>query len=322
VSPLLRRRPTACAAIAALGLLAGCIAHGDPSATHAAECWGSQAEDCAARMAPRAARLGMADGDHDALLKGGACGSSLDCDGVALTTGDDDDATTSGIDAADPAHTDPGEDITQAGPGDDDQGQGEPITARRDDDDATTPVNVQPPDPVSNDRPTSCAGLNLEVVAQKGQLSGSETTCLRDMALKYEPLAVSDFTAIQVAVLGLYNARDPQWQSAVERALSYSELQYSPRLNFAGLKPAYDQGRYGTVVRRANTVWTNLDKGLRLTAADRTFVSEFACRAGVQLHLQGQTSDDPERWCSIWVDRLEHEGSDASEARSLLEQVE
>jgi len=142
------------------------------------------------------------------------------------------------------------------------------------------------------------------------------------VALKQEPLEIAHFTEIQVAAVGLYNAKDAQWQPAIERALSYSELRNAPNLNFAGIKPAYDRGAYGSVLSRSNVVWSNLDKGYRLSAADRTFVAEFACRAGVQRHMQGNVSADHERWCLVWTQRLQHEGKDASEAQRLLEQVE
>ena len=170
---------------------------------------------------------------------------------------------------------------------------------------------------------TACKDIDLRGVGSRGApYNDGELACFRDTALNLEPLDVSEFTDIQVAAIGLYNVKDRQWQKGVERALSYSELLNAPNLNFAGIKPAYDQGRYSTVVKRCNVVWNNLDKGYRLSNSDRTYVAEFACRAGVQNHMQGTISADHERWCRIWTERLAHEGADATEAQRLLEQVE
>jgi eukaryotic-like serine/threonine-protein kinase len=183
------------------------------------------------------------------------------------------------------------------------------------------PVVALDPDPPTE---APCEGLDeVDSFVRRGQpFSQAETACLRFTALTQDPLAVSDFTAMQIAAVGLYNARDGEWSKAVERALSFSELSNAPNLNFAGIKPAYDGSRYGVVLTRADVVWRNLDKGYQLSDDDCTFVSEFACRAGVQRHLQGTQSTDHDRWCRIWGDRLQREGKDATEAHDLLAQVE
>jgi len=171
-------------------------------------------------------------------------------------------------------------------------------------------------------RPEVCDGIDVRGAARPGsEPSGPELDCLRGLALDHEPLTSDEFTNLQVATIGLVNARQEGWQRAIERSLSYPQLRSSPPLNFAGIEPAYDEGRYPTVLQRANIVWAHLDGGYRLSVEDRTRVAEYACRAGVQLHLQGQRSTDPERWCQIWVERLEQEGGDASEARDLLARV-
>ena len=178
--------------------------------------------------------------------------------------------------------------------------------------------------PASPSGPDPCASVpDVSVAVSSGSsLDGDALACVRYLALEHDPLEVEDFTRMQVAAVGLYNVRDAQWSTGVERALSYSELRNSPNLNFAGLKPAYDRGSYGAVIARANVVWNNLDKGYRLSDDDCTFVAEFACRAGVQRHMAGTTSADHDRWCRIWADRLEREGKDATVAQELLQQVE
>ena len=190
---------------------------------------------------------------------------------------------------------------------------------------ATPPPDPDPEPAVDSAGARACAavGNDAAAIVDGGTPYGSqELTCLHYLALEQDPLAVDEFTAMQVAAIGLYNARDARWQKAVEHALSYSELRHSPNLNFAGLKPAYDRGKYSTVISRANVVWNNLDKGYRLDDDDRTFVAEFACRSGVQIHMGGTVSADHDRWCRIWVDRLSREGKPTDEAQSLLEQVE
>jgi hypothetical protein len=305
------------AVLAALVALvqASCGGSGDPSAADAQDCWGTGADgaDCAEAIGRAAQNLGVTPPADDSWLTTDDCGDAVDCDAVADTTTDQ---RTEGT------HTHVVEPITEQG-GVEPPTHGYVAPDPGDDDAAEAVTPPPPPDPVATSWPTSCLGHDVRRVAQRGQpFTDGEIGCMRDVALDHEPLEIDDFTAIQEATIGLVNARDGNWQQAVERSLSYSELRNSPNLNFAGITPAYNQGRYSTVISRANCVWSNLDKGYAVSASDRTFVAEFACRSGVQLHMQGQISPDHERWCRIWTDRLEHEGGDATEARGLLEQVE
>ncbi len=306
--PALPRFAAAVPAASLLWMIA--CSTGDPSATAAQDCWGHGVEggDCAQRVGHDAANLGVAPPQDDPVLAAGDCGDPVDCDAAAevvevepITAGHDVEMPTPNI-------------VTPPPRGDDDDATAEPAT------ESPTP----PPPPVTaTSWPGTCAAYDVRRVTRRGQpFTDGELGCVRDVALNHEPLEIDDFTAIQEATIGLVNTRDASWQQAVERSLSYSELRNSPNLNFAGITPAYNQGRYSTVISRANCVWSNLDKGYAISAADRTFVAEFACRSGVQLHMQGQISPDHERWCRIWVDRLEHEGKDATEARGLLDQVE
>ena len=305
------------AALTAVALLAltGCGGGGDPSAADARDCWGQGADgaDCAEAIGRSAENLGVAPPGDDAWLDADDCGEVVHCDAVADHVDEPVTEDTGGNPIVEPITERGGVEPPTPGHTPPDPG----------DDDATDPPTPPPPDPVASSWPSSCDGHDVRRVARRGQpFTDGELGCMRDVALDHEPLEIDDFTAIQEATIGLVNARDGNWQQAVERSLSYSELRNSPNLNFAGITPAYNQGRYSTVISRANCVWSNLDKGYALSAKDRTFVAEFACRSGVQLHMQGQISPDHERWCRIWTDRLEHEGADATEARGLLEQVE
>lgn len=285
----------------------------DPEMTNARDCWGTGAEgeDCAEQVSDRASTLGIAPAPP--LNAAGDCGDLVACGGKALTEVVREQGTDSGL-----ALADPGSSATRR-----ETATSEPVPQVRE---IATPAVVplaEHTEAPAADRPPTCGGIDLRAVAQRGTpFSSEELSCLRDVALDLEPLEVDDFTDMQMATIGLVNARDGRWQKAVERSLSYSELRNSPTLNFAGITPAYNDGRYAAVLDRADSVWANLDKGYRLSARDRTFVAEYACRAGVQLHMEGQLSPRHERWCRIWVDRLEHEGGDATEARSLLQQVE
>lgn len=132
----------------------------------------------------------------------------------------------------------------------------------------------------------------------------------------------ADPTALQLSAIAAFNARESGWQARVEEALAHPELQNAPNLAFAGLEAAYERRRYGDVLARADVVWANLDKGYLQGDEQRTFVTEMACRAGFQRHMQGTTSASHARWCGYWVERLERSGADATEARELLGQVE
>jgi len=295
--------------VAVLTLALGCGGEAPPG--QADDCWGLGDDECARRVDDRAVVLGITT-DGTSPFDEADCGDPLTCNDAQPVTPDTPPAVPPPVTAG--ADEQPADDPATAA-----VGRPEPP-----DEDAVAAVNVEPPSAGDlGTRPAACSGIDVRVVSQRGTaLSSSELACLRGVALDHAPLAIDDFTDLQMATIGLVNARDAQWPQAVERSLSYSELRNSPTLNFAGITPAFNEGRYPAVLQRANSVWSNLDKGYRLSAADRTFVAEYACRAGVQLHMQGQLSDDHERWCRIWVDRLQHEGGDASEALGLLERVE
>ena len=131
-----------------------------------------------------------------------------------------------------------------------------------------------------------------------------------------------DSTSVQMEAIRMYNEGEDGWEQAVEAALSMPELRNAPNLAFAGLGPAYRDQHYDEVLRRASVVWDNLDKGYLQQAEQRTAVTEYACRAGYQLHMQGQEAEEGERWCRLWVDRLDRGRQDATLAGEMLEQMQ
>ncbi|HCP48509.1 MAG TPA: hypothetical protein DIU15_20900 [Deltaproteobacteria bacterium] len=164
-----------------------------------------------------------------------------------------------------------------------------------------------------------CAGLQIAGMEQKASLSKSEVSCL--LAAATGQVSASDADR-QTAAVALYNAKVSGWPKAVEAALSQPSLRNAPALNFAGLKPAYDAGRYSTVLQRADRVWTNFKrKGYQLSASDKTFVLEYSCRSAFQLHQTGKTPEKGVEWCEGWLDRLERAGADMSQAQDIYDQL-
>jgi hypothetical protein len=164
-----------------------------------------------------------------------------------------------------------------------------------------------------------CAGIRIEELRGLPSLSAAQVACLRDTA--HSRRDASDPDAQEAAVL-LFNHRTSGWQVAVEAALGRPGLGKAPALAFAGIKPAYDGGRYSTVVRRARTVWANLDKGYDLSTADVSFVAEHGCRASAQVALSGGDADEGFTWCERWLDLAEQSGADTAPIQDILEQIE
>jgi hypothetical protein len=127
---------------------------------------------------------------------------------------------------------------------------------------------------------------------------------------------------VQIAALVMFNTRSSGWPNSVDFALKRSGLKNSPLLNLAGIKPAYDKGRYGTVLNRAKRVWKNLDKGYQLSSKDRGFVLEFACRSAGQLALGGKPANRGLDWCERWLDHAERAGQDTTVALDLIDKLE
>jgi hypothetical protein len=165
----------------------------------------------------------------------------------------------------------------------------------------------------------SCEGIDIADLDSRGSLTGAEKTCLMDAA---RGKAGASDPEIQIAVIVLFNQKVPGWQKSVEAALARRNLANAPNLNFAGIKPAYDGAKYGTVIKRADVVWRNLKKGYALSGEQRTFLSEFACRSALQLHLMQKPNDRGFDWCERWRSRVSKSGGSTSEVDDILDQLE
>ena len=234
------------------------------------------------------------------------CGAVIDCGSTDLAPPAAAAATTS--DATDAA---------SAGASDDPDAT--PATAEARTPAAATPAPTPEPVAVATSGDDPCGTIEVLSLEGKGSLSPAETVCLQATA---EGRRSAPDPEIQVAAVTLYNTRAGGWPAAVEAALKRPALKNAPALSFAGIKPAYDQGRYSTVLRRTRTVWRNLDKGYQLSGSDKTFVTEFACRSAGQLALSGNPPDDGLDWCERWLDRAERAGQDTGPIENLIDQLE
>ena len=190
---------------------------------------------------------------------------------------------------------------------------------------APTPAPTAPtPAPPSDERLASvdtdrCQGIAIDGLQNKSSLGAAELNCLRDTLSEKRQGTDPE---VQVAALAMFNTRSSGWPKAVDFALKRSGLKNSPLLNFAGIKPAYDKGRYSTVLSRAKRVWKNLGKGYQLSSKDRGFLLEFACRSAGQLALGGKPPNDGLDWCERWLDHAERAGQDTTVALDMIDKLE
>ena len=278
--------------------------------TRATNCWGlggGDAASCRGAMAPRLAGLALVDSAASAVLQASGCGAPIDCAAALAPTpavvrteavGRDPTPTT-GSTTPQPSTPAP---------------TAEPTTPRL----ALATPEPQTPAPMApgGDR---CGGYQVAALEGKASLTPEETVCLQDTAHSRRTAADPE---IQVAAVTLYNNRVPGWASAVEAALGRPSLGNAPALNFAGIKPAYDAGRYSAVMKRAKTIWRNLDKGYQLSSSDRSFVAEFACRSSAQLALSGKDPGDGITWCERWYDLAQRAGKPTDSIQDLIDQLE
>jgi len=349
IAPVPKARLLAPLALLAAALLCqGCA--GEGLTVLAGGCWGQSSGDCRANQNPVLRALGYEGAELVALSAGLNCGSSIDCSVVAVrrtpaprarpaAASASASAAAAAPDqaAAMPADGPPAADAGQAAAageaavavvvtrsdtpdtGDTPDSSDTPPPAEAD------PVAPPPVEPVQEEvaavsvNSGSCKGIDIPSLEQRSALSGAQKTCLMDAAMG--KASASD-PHIQVAVIALYNTRSAGWKKAVEAALSRKNLRNAPNLNFAGIKPAYDSNRYGTVIARGNIVWRNLKKGYALTAEHLTFVTEYSCRSGLQLHLMQKPSDNAFEWCERWRSRLSKAGGSTAEADDILDQLE
>jgi hypothetical protein len=164
-----------------------------------------------------------------------------------------------------------------------------------------------------------CRGIAIDGLQNKSSLAAAELNCLRDTLTGKRQATDPE---VQVAALAMFNTRSSGWPKSVDFALKRSGLKNSPLLNFAGIKPAYDKGRYGTVLSRSKRVWKNLGKGYQLSSTDRGFLLEFACRSAGQLALGGKPPNDGLDWCERWLDHAERAGQSTTVALDLIDKLE
>lgn len=277
----------------------------------ATNCWGTgggDAASCQQQLAPRLVGLALAQGDVRRVIEAPACGAPIDCATAPVATPAPTPARGSTVAASTPAPAagDPTPSGTAETP--------EPTTPRLA---LATPAPATPaPVAAGGDR---CAGYQVTALEGKASLTPEETVCLQDTAHGRRPASDPE---VQTAAVALYNKRISGWPGAVEAALGKSSLANAPALNFAGIKPAYDAGRYSTVMKRAKTIWRNLDKGYQLSSSDRSFVVEFACRSSAQLALSGKDPGDGITWCERWYDLAQRAGKPTDPIQDLIDQLE
>jgi len=165
----------------------------------------------------------------------------------------------------------------------------------------------------------SCDGIDISALEQRSDLSGAERKCLMDASTGKADVSSPE---VQVAAITLYNTKSSGWKKAVESALKQKNLKNAPQLNFAGIKTAYDSNKYSRVIRRSTVVWKNRGKGYQLSAKDLTFVTEFACRSALQLHLMQRSDPAGFVWCERWQSRLSKSGDPTAEVDDILYHLE
>lgn len=297
--------PRSLALLSVTGLLLGmvaCAPEGTAPALRAGSCWGTGASDCQAAMVGRSALLGLG---NRVFVPTEPCGDLIDCAGVAVAAPAPAAPATATPTTPEVAVASPSETTGDA------FAPAEPIAVVRPAPTAAVPASSGQDDPCG-----SMAVLSLE---SKTSLSPGETVCLQATA---DGRRSAPDPEIQVAAVTLFNNRAGGWPAAVEAALKRPALENAPSLSFAGIKPAYDQGRYSTVLSRTRNVWRNLDKGYQLSGSDRTFVTEFACRSAGQLALSGNPPDDGLDWCERWLDRAQRAGQPTGPIDDLISQLE
>ncbi len=278
-------------ALALFVLLAACSAEEPRLVVQATTCWGHA--DCSEGLVRVRSALGadVAAAADLAAVGASGCGPVVDCS------------------AAPPVERPAARPLTTV----------EPATAAV----APSKPTPEPPtpaaEPVAAASSSGCDRASASELEKAASLTPSDLLCLADIALGSVDSSDADR---QIAAIALYNRKASGWQKAVEAVLKRPSLKNAPALNFAGIKTAYDRGSYPAVVARANVVWRNLDKGYQLSASDKTFLTEFACRAAGQSALQGSAPGSGLDWCERWMARASKAGTDTGPIQDLIDQLE
>jgi len=307
------------ALLLATGLVAGC--GGGEAARHdlgAENCWGTGAASCGqAALLGRIAPLGLANlGTASVLTAVADCGAVVDCADAPPPRRTPAAATSSGGSSGSSVASSSSGSGSGSGSGGGGGSSSATPAPTATPVDAPTSATTPPPDTSGDD---VCGGIVVKSLEGSSSLSPAETVCLQATA---EGRTSATDPDVQVAAITLFNNRAGGWKGAVEAALKRPALGNAPPLNFAGIKPAYDQGRYSTVLKRSRTVWRNLDKGYQLSGKDRGFVVEFACRSAGQLALSGNPPDDGLDWCERWLDVAQRSGGAVGPIEDLISQLE
>ena len=289
-------------ALAIFVLLGGCSADEPRLAVQAADCWGHA--DCGAGLASVRSALGAevaVAADREAANASG-CGPVVDCRAAAA----------SNAGSAKPPQT-----TARVEPEERPTPRAEAPTG------AEPPTRAEPPTPepevVAAAGSAGCEDISVSELEKAASLSPADVLCLGEIA---RGAITSADTERQIAAVALYNHKATGWPAAVEAALKRPSLRNAPALNFAGIKTAYDRGQYLAVVKRADVVWRNLEKGYQLSGSDKTFLSEFACRSAGQLALQGDSPSSGLDWCERWLARASSTGADTGPIQDLIDQLE
>ncbi len=319
------------AALAAAVALAGCGA--EPLAVRADGCWGSSG-DCRQAKSALVHALGGARIPGLEAAPDSPCAGLIDCSEVAVAAATPTPAPRRTPDAAPRSTPRPVSTNNDAPPP---RSTPEPVatpepaaTPEATPEPAATPEATPQPTPPPQKTPepvaaaggsaSACGGMDITALGNKASLSAGELSCLKAVAAAGSGYSDPD---VQTAAVSLFNAKASGWPKSVEAALKRGGLKNAPRLNFAGVKPAYDGGRYSTVLSRSRKVWSGLKSGLALSSKERAFVAEYACRSAGQLVLSGKSApNDGLDWCERWLDLAERSGGSTAEIEDLIEQVE
>ena len=309
-------------------LLVGCPA-GETMDLKAGNCWGTGAEDCRSERASALRALGYEGLQLAAMAADLSCGAVINCAAQPAATVQKSKAsslasasvpTASSRPPASPKNV-PSSTPPAAGQAASEAAPVQASTVAKPTAVAETPAAKSEPEQVAalSSSSGSCAGIDIAALEDKSALSGAEKSCAMDAAMGRAGVSEPE---VQVAVISLYNSKATGWQKAVEAALSRKNLANAPNLNLAGIKPAYDGKQYATVIKRADIVWRNLSKGYALSGEQRTFLTEFACRSALQLHLMQKPHSRGFDWCERWRSRVGKAGGSTSEVDDILDQLE
>ncbi len=307
--------------------LAGCS--GETWVAESPACWGRAAEGVEACQEAHRASLRALGGTS--IVAGSSCGAVVDCANVPPPkTASRERGTASVSPTPPPARRASNEPVAAQMPPPSPEPATEVVSSAQEAEAApeAPPQAAPAPPPEAKAEPVAvvasgaaaCEGLEVTALATKGSLSTGELGCLVAVAKAGSGYADPD---VQTAAVTLYNTKSAGWTGAVESALKRPGLRNAPRLNFAGIKPAYDGGQFQAVVARAKAAYRGHTNGFSLSGKERSYVFEFACRASAQLVLAGKSAPpDGLTWCERWMELAAAAGQHTDEIDDLMMKLE